>query len=531
MSEVGKNPPRMGIEDIRAVDNALSQLGVAVDLPQRDPRRGEAAVALRRVGFDTSQIVTLSRGKWTRQSVDRWVEGASVSTGAPAERAVEIIADGVSRGNTLEHLLSGLEVQLSIAAAGATVEDILVVTKQLKDEGLQLSDFIEHYKMMIGAGLTFANVKEHLAYKKSLESAGLGLDALRLIQTAAAKFHSDPNTVLTAIDTYGEIQALTAELDRLRASKESEEERQTFLNTAVTDLESKQKTLQSTINDNENTIQQLNKTFELGFNLETLRNLTQQTRALGGVDHFLTALAEFENLDRLKGTVTETQTSIEKLNADRGKLRAGNLQYEAEIETTRRLINEHKLGLNALQELLQLCEKHGAPEGVFRIVRAYDNLQTIETQLANQRDKVAELTKQEQQLNEKLKEHIPEIAKTMKSIETDFRTDVDKTKVELKTDLDYVLKTANEAGRSYQDLVTRANESAPYMELLQLVKDPKSVDNPRILDTVELILNNLNEWVPLNEKYLRDSNDGRYLLVPRIRDLLEAFKRAERVRP
>jgi len=119
----------------------------------------------------------------------------------------------------------------------------------------------------------------------------------------------------------------------------------------------------------------------------------------------------------------------------------------------------------------------------------------------------------------------------MKSIETDFRTDVDKTKIELKADLDYVLKAAHEAGRSYQDLVTRANESAPYLELLQLVKDPKSVDNPRILDTVELILNNLNEWVPLNEKYLRDSNDGRYLLVPRIRDLLEAFKRAERVRP
>src|SRR5208337_4141788 len=192
MSEVGKNQPRMGIEDIRHVDNVLSQLRVAVDLPQRDSRRGEAAIALRRVGFDTSQIVALSRGKWTRQSVDRWVEGAAAPASAPAERAVEIIADGVSRGNTLERILAGLEVQVNIAAAGATIEDMLAVVKQLRDEGFLLSHFIEHYKMMIGAGLTFANVKEHLDYKKSLENTGFGLNSLRLIQMAAAKFHSDP---------------------------------------------------------------------------------------------------------------------------------------------------------------------------------------------------------------------------------------------------------------------------------------------------------------------------------------------------
>jgi len=92
-----------------------------------------------------------------------------------------------------------------------------------------------------------------------------------------------------------------------------------------------------------------------------------------------------------------------------------------------------------------------------------------------------------------LKTHIPEIEKALKDIETDFRTDVDTTKNLLKAELDDVLKAANDAGRCYENLVARANESAPYMELLQLVKDPKSVDNPRILDTVELILKNLNE--------------------------------------
>ena len=531
MSTVGRNQPRMSSEDVRAVDNALSQLRVAVDLPQRDPRRREAAVALRRVGFNTSQIVALSRGNWTRQSVDRWVEGAAAPAEAPAERAVEIIADGVSRGNTLERILAGLDVQVTIAVAGATVEDVLAIVKQLKDQGFQLSDFIEHYRMMISAGLTFANVKEHLDYKKALESVGFGLDSLRLIRTAAEKFDSDPNTVLTAIDTYRGIQAVNTELETLRASRKSEEDRQTALNTAVTDLESKQETIQATIKDNENTIQQLNRVIELGFNLESLRNLEQRTRALGGVDQFLIALGEFENLERLRGTMIEAQTSIDKLNADRAKMRADNLLYQAEIETTRRLINDHKLGLEALQELLQLCEKHGAPEGVFRIVRAYDTLQTVETEIASRRKRFEELREQEQQLDEKLKAHIPEIEKAMKGIETDFKKNVDETKDKLKEDLEAVLKAASEAGRSYHDLVTSANRSAPYMELLQLTSDPKSVQNSRILDTVELILEKLKECISFNEKWFRNPNDMRWVLVPGIDDLLRKMKRTERVRP
>ena len=252
---------------------------------------------------------------------------------------------------------------------------------------------------------------------------------------------------------------------------------------------------------------------------------------MGGVDRFLVAIAEFENLDRLKSTVAELQTSIEKLNADRAKLNADNLQYKTEIDMARKLIKDHKLGLQALQELLQLCEKHGAPEGVLRSVRAYNDLQTVENDLASRRDKVAELTKQEQQLYGKLREHVPEMEKALKSIENDFMTDVASTKAKLRTDLDEVLKTANEAGQLYNELVNRANESAPYMDLLQLVKDPKSVENPRILDTVELILKNLYEWTLFNERCFRDPNNARLFLAPKIKNLLDSFKLAERVRP
>ena len=62
--------------------------------------------------------------------------------------------------------------------------------------------------------------------RNRLRMSGFGLNSLRLIQAAAAKFNLNPDMVLTAVDTYGKIQDLTAELEKLRESNKSEEERQ-----------------------------------------------------------------------------------------------------------------------------------------------------------------------------------------------------------------------------------------------------------------------------------------------------------------
>ena len=442
-----------------------------------------------------------------------------------------MLAEAVSRNYTFDRVVAGLDVQVAIGASGATVEDVLAVMKQLNEEGILLSDFIEHYKMMKSEGLQFADIKRHLDYKKSLEKVGFGLNSLRLIQEAAVKFDSNPDTVLKAIDTYGEIQKLIAELETLRESKKSEEARQTALNTAVTELESKQKRLQDTIKENDNTIQQLNRTLELGYNLESLRNLEQRTLTLGGLDNFLIAIAKYNTLIELEDNLSKTQASIDKLNAEKTKMKAENLQYATEIETTRKLIIDHKLGLEALQELLQLCMKYGAPEGVFRAIRAYDNFKTLESEVAVQQGRVAELNGKEKELTEKLDSHLPKIEKMLLDIQTAFKTDVDDTKAKLKNDLDEVLKTVYEAGTSYEELVKRAEANAPYMELLQLTKDPKSVNNPRIMDTIELILKNLNEWIPLNSTCFRNPNEALYVVAPGVKDLLERLEKSERVRP
>ena len=529
MSNVSRNLPRMSREDIQTVDNALNDLREAVGLPQRDPRRQNVAVSLRRAGFTTSQIVTLSRGNWSRQSVDRWVEGAAMPAGAPAERAVEIIAEAVVRNQTFDHLLEGLNVQVQLAAAGATVENLLAVHKQLQEEGILLSDFIEHYKMMKETGLQFADVKRHLDYKKTLESVGFGLNSLRLIQAAAVKFDSSPDTVLTAIDTYLAITNLTAELDRLRGSAASEEGRRTALNTTVTNLDTRQTNLQATINENQNTIQQLNRIVELGYNLESLRNLEQRTLTLGGLDNFLTALANYETLVKLEETVSKTQASIDKLNADRTKLKADNVQYETEIDTTRKLITDHKLGLQAIQELLQLCVKYGPPEEVFRAIRAFDNLKTLDSNVAAQQAKLVELKEKEKQLTEKLDMHLPEIEKMLLDIQTAFKTDVDTTRTQLKADLDLVLKAVSEASQAYQEFVTSAADNAPYMELLQLTKDPKSVKNARVLDTVELILKSLQEWIPMNDSVFKYPSQAVFTLLPRVKEVNEVLEKTERV--
>jgi hypothetical protein len=69
------------------------------------------------------------------------------------------------------------------------------------------------------------------------------------------------------------------------------------------------------------------------------------------------------------------------------------------------------------------------------------------------------------------------------------------------------------------------------MELLQLTKDPKLVNNPRILDTIELILKSLSEWLPPNKTCFRDPNNALYYVNPKTKELLESIQKSERVRP
>jgi chromosome segregation ATPase len=530
MSNLGRNLPPMSREDIQTVDDALNDLRDAVHAPRGDQRRPDAAVALRRAGFTTPQIVALSHGHLTRQSVDRWVEGAAMPAGGPAERAVEIIAEGVTRNQTLDQMIAGLTVQVQFAAAGASIDDLLAFHKQLQEEHILLSEFIEHYKIMKAIGLQFANVKQHLEYKKSLESIGFGLDSLRSIQGAAVKFDSNPDTVLTAIDTYLTLTNLTAELDRVRGLVTSEEEQLSTLNTDVTTLRTRQTELQTTINENQNTIQQLNRTIELGYNLESLRNLEQQTRKFKGIENFLTALAKYDNLVALEQDVSKAQENIDTLAANKTKMEADNVQYKTEIDITRKLITEHKLGLQALQELLQLCVKYGAPEEVIRAIGSYDNLKTLESNVETLQNKLAELEKKEEQLNEKLDMHLPEIEKTLLDIDTQLKKDVNTTKTQLKTDLDEVLKAVHESSLAYQEFIDRAKENAPYMELLELTKDPKSVTNSRILDTIECIMKQLQKWISINDLVFKYPVKAKYDLLPKVEAFTRELEKTERLR-
>jgi predicted nucleic acid-binding Zn-ribbon protein len=474
-------------EEIETVDRALARLRPALAAQPHNPIREEAAVALRRAGFTGPQIVTLSRQRWPRASVNRWIRGIGASEGAPAERAVQFLDQALDQNVTLANIFEGLGVLTTLASENVTVQEILNIVAGVRQDHITLRQLVDHYRLMTATGLTFPQVREHLTYRRSLEDNGFGLDSLRLISEAARRFNNRPDTVLEAINTYENLLALTRARDATRTSNQNEQTRRDNLNTTVTALEQRQTALQHQINSNQETIRQLEQVTALGYNQESLRSLEAQTRKFGGPGKLFDAITKYGNLTELEAAVSERTKTIEQLKADKTKLEADNIQYKTAIEVTLKLITDHKLGLDALQELLGLCEKHGAPEDVLRAVHDYDNLKTLEDEVASRKKEIADLEKKKKDTLEDIKNSVEEL-----------------------------VKDAIEAGKAEEKFRLGMAACAPYLELLNLVTNPQQLTNPRIVRTVEAILRQLKEWLSANRDAFTKTTDITYSINPEI---------------
>jgi hypothetical protein len=498
VSRVSKEPPHLSRSEIETIDRALNQFKLAVASPRRDLRR-PAAVSLRTIGFSVNQILTLSRGRWPRSSVQRWVAGVRTAAEAPAERATELLAVAVERNWTMDQLYNVFSAQLQLAAQGVTVDDVVRLIAELREQNVALHDLIQHYRMMRDNGLGFADVKRHLDYRASLETLGFGLDSLRLISQAAAKFNQNPDVVLSAIDSYASMQDIESHLTPLREARRSEETRLAQLNGEVATLETRQRELAGKIQEGENTIQQLENVTKLGYNLESLTDLQRRTSTLGGLEDLLTALARYEDLNSPQNDIHEKQDSLKKLQAKEIEMKAANAHLATHIEMTQKLIDEHKLGLDAIQDLLQIATKYGPPEEVFKALKAYEDLRELETKVSGKRIELADLTEKERELSEKLKQHIPEIEEKLASLSESLNADIEATKSNLRKDVESLLASVHEAGKTYQELTIRAEQSEPYLEMMHMTTDPASVTNPRVIETLKLILTKIQEWIKLHD--------------------------------
>jgi hypothetical protein len=208
------------------------------------------------------------------------------------------------------------------------------------------------------------------------------------------------------------------------------------LSISVAQLQDKQARLQAAIDNNENTIHQLNRTLELGYDLESLREIENRTRTLGGLGNFLKALAKYDTLAQLEEEVTNTRTFQDALKKERSRLEAENIQHKEEIDIMRKLMNDHKLNLEGLQELLQLCVTYGAPDKIFKAIRAFGNLKTLENNVTSKANQPADLNERGRELTTRSSHDTSRIEKELQNTQASSASDVDRTRAQLKKDLE-----------------------------------------------------------------------------------------------
>ena len=510
-----------------------------------------------RVGFSVSAILALSGNQWGESTIKTYVAGVRVDSGAPATRAVEFIGSALNENVTIEAIHDFLNTEALLAPYQITIKDVAELLNMLAREGVQAADFVNNYRTMINQQLTPANLKTALDYKKELEEKGFGLHSLNAISEMVTSFGEKPEKVFESLAKYGEIRKLEAALQELQTKNGDASGRLGKLEEEIQKSNDQLTKLRADVQSEQATLQSLEEVEKLGYDMKALQNLAATTANLG-VTTVLTAIKEYKRLTDLQTEIQRTEDRKARLDKEKTEMETRNLHLKGHIDVVHTLIGEpHNLTLDALESLLRIAKKYGPSESVFKGFEEYDRLQQLKDEQHKLEQKITEtnehlkqLQDQEKTLQDKIDQLMPHLeakAKTLtdafetklkdlttlvetgvknaekeftdaldvesKSVTTQFSQvqvsidttsqDVNKAFTTLKdqvtAELKSVLDAAHEVDAAYEQRERKTDDIKAFVELLNLVEDPNSVTNSRVIATTQLILSKFGIWLKANE--------------------------------
>ncbi len=575
---VSPDEPHLSPHEIEQLERTLSEFKRSLQLPQGDPGRTLADQNMRRIGFSVPQIITLSGEHHLPEStIKNHVKGITASSDAPAQKAVQFIAGALDENVTLQTIRDFIEVKISADASKVTMKDIIVLLQALNAQKIPFNDFINDYKQMKDLGLTPANLKSFLDYKTRLEKTGFSLNQLKLVYDTAVGY-GEPEKVLKAIGSYNDLQHLENQIRTTKAEQKKLDDLLEADRKEKATLERDTKDLKDEIESHKPTLARVKRLNDLGYDDTILNDLATSTGSLGGVQQVVTSLGKLHDVNELQLTISELKKTKTQLEQEKTSVETANAHLKAHIDATTQLIEEHKLGLDAISALLRIARKHGTAPQVLKAFETYDSIEQLRKEEKKTEDDIEktkaslnELTHQEKELRDKVAELLPKIetdvkkwikdlnekfdaatisvTSTLKSqnetfkkdfadsikdandlkikLDGDFKTINENAETEIKTltnqmktnvessknefvvafdkskrdilsELKSLLDAAHELDKAYNERQAEVPKLTKFLQLIDLVDDPRSVTDIRFLATIQLTLRKTAQWINLN---------------------------------
>jgi len=432
---------------------------------------------LKEAGMSNEEISKLSEGRWTPSTIKFYTPRIKAADPSPWQDTISLLENVISKGMTLEDVELAANVDQYLKNKELTLEQMIDLVIDADSDSVNLRTLVSMHRELKESRLSFKDVAETLSFKKQLEERNLTIDSLAPL-VELAKNYGESAQVIEAFSQYTSLIELKEKISAANSELESVNLEQASAYKHLNETQSELSRMQEPLKAYE-------EVQKLGFSEPELLKLSNLAKKHGTVKEVLKAVKAYAD--------NKGKTKLSNLEAKIGQLETAYSHLKTATNMCDALIHQYKFGLDAISTIYSMAKKYGEPLDVLKAIEEYGKLQVLQHELDELGGKVT-------QCKELLGQLQGEYRETLDSLES------------LNTK---ALQVGAEMGKVEGELAA----SRQWRQVMNLIKDPVTVDYAEYGPTVLVLTVSLLKWISSNEGRFKSSYDIKLGLQSLIKQL------------
>jgi hypothetical protein len=186
--------------------------------PEERQERDTLLIYLRKKGYTRSEIRDIIGGRLKEDTIRKMISGVEPEESAISERIAQLLADMIKADLGFDDIRAALKItnELPDEVTVKELTSLLADVQQSPDAVGGVKGVLSMYsEMKAHQGLTFAQVKEFLAYQREISLTGIQAMHLQKISEVAKKYRKgDINQLMDALSSFDSLESLKEELKK-----------------------------------------------------------------------------------------------------------------------------------------------------------------------------------------------------------------------------------------------------------------------------------------------------------------------------
>jgi len=442
--------------ELEAIITELRDLARRKPLSKEDLERArELMTKLKEMGFTNKEISELTDGGWKEPTVKLYTRGSKVRDRNPKDTAISLLGELVDRGLTLTDVERAISTVSKLEDRGLSLEDVSEFLSEAKRTKLRAEEVLRIFKEMKYRGLSIEALREALAYRSELQSKGLTVEYLKRVHNACGRL-GGYTKVFEAVEAYGDLKSIKAEVDKLSEEKAKLEREIGGLKEEVGRLEKRREEVKAVL-------EVYGELAEMGFDFEALSELKKASGKYGGLKEVLEAINAYESLTSLREEVSKVRREKEDVEAELKKLNADYAYLQTVIGMCDKLLYKYRFSPSAVERLYKLVKTYGEPIEVFEAVEKYGELKALEKEIGELSAKRDELKARVSELEIQIRQMRATADELRRQIKNTYRFligEITKGIGQIRGELSKAVEELSSAYRSSQEKLGKAYEES-----------------------------------------------------------------------